>query len=243
MTGYLAGDGLGEDALPLQDRGHCRDHRSANRLALALIVDKEERAIPQDGAAERATKLIASIVRLRLAGRLEVVPRVQRLVAEELEHVAVEAIRAALGREIDDAAVETAEFRRRTVRFDLEFLDRVDDRKIGDLSRFRLQDRNAIEEILVRPWTPAIDAWQLRIGGKRDTGCQARERDEGPPVQRQLHDVPFLDDRPETGGLGAQHRGVGRDGDLLVHVSDSEIQIEPHLLTGGDRDAVTPGAA
>ena len=44
-------------------------------------------------AAERAAELVAAVVRLRLAGGLKEVARVQRLVAEELEPVAVERVR------------------------------------------------------------------------------------------------------------------------------------------------------
>lgn len=38
-------DGFGEDAVALQQRGHRRDDRAADGLALALIVGKEERPI------------------------------------------------------------------------------------------------------------------------------------------------------------------------------------------------------
>ena len=81
----------------------------------------------------------------------EEVARVQGLVPEELEYRAVQRIAARLGRQVDDAAVEAPEFGGRAVALDLELLDGVDVRKERDLAGFRLEDRDAVEEILVGP--------------------------------------------------------------------------------------------
>ena len=60
-------DGLGEDALTLQQRRNGGDHGPADRLPLSLIVDEEERAVSANGPADNAAELVAS--KLRLAGR------------------------------------------------------------------------------------------------------------------------------------------------------------------------------
>ena len=57
---HAAGDGFGEDALSLQQRRHRRDHRAANRLTLALVVDEEEGAVPSHRAADDAAELVAA---------------------------------------------------------------------------------------------------------------------------------------------------------------------------------------
>ena len=183
---HPAADRLGEDALTLQQRRHRRDHRAADRLALALIVDEEERVVLDERAAERAAELIAAVLRLGLERRLEEVRRVQRFVAEELEGVAVKRVGARLGRQVDDAAVEPAELGRRAVAFDLEFLNRVDDREERDLARLGLQHGDAVEEVFVGARPPAVDARQRRVGRQRDAGRERGQRDEAAAVQRQL---------------------------------------------------------
>ena len=64
----------------------------ADRLTLSLVIDEEEGVVLDDRAAERAAELVAPVLRLRRVRRLKVVPRVQRLVAEELEPVAVKRV-------------------------------------------------------------------------------------------------------------------------------------------------------
>ena len=173
-------------------------------------------------------------VRLRLGSTLKEVPRVQRLVAEELERVRREtSFVPDFGRQVDHAAVEAAELGRRAVALDLELLDRVDDRKERDLARLGLQHRDAVEEVLVRARPAAVDARQLRVRRQRDAGRERRERDEGAAVQRQLRRPARCSTTvPEAGGLGAEHRRVGRDCHLLADVADGELEVEARLLAG-----------
>jgi hypothetical protein len=88
------GDRLGEDPLALQQRGDRRRDRAADLLTLSLIVDEEERAIPDHRPAEQPAVLAAAIVRLRRTGPLEEVPRVQILVPQKAEHTAPESVAA-----------------------------------------------------------------------------------------------------------------------------------------------------
>ena len=87
-------DGLGEDALALQQRRHRGDHRAADRLPLALVVDEEERPIAPNRPADDAAELVAAELRLDRVGRGEEVARVQRFVAEELEGGAAKRVAA-----------------------------------------------------------------------------------------------------------------------------------------------------
>jgi hypothetical protein len=104
-------------------------------LSLPLIVGEEERTIGANRTADHGAKLVAAKERLDGVRRREEVPRVQRLVTEELEHAAADDVRAGFRGEVDDAAVEPAEFRRRAVGLDLELLNRVD---VGRSMTFRL---------------------------------------------------------------------------------------------------------
>ena len=62
--------------------------------------------------------------------------------------------------QVNNAAIKTAEFSRRTINFDPKLLNGFDDWKESYLSRFRLQSGNAVEQIFIRSWTPAIYAWE-----------------------------------------------------------------------------------
>ena len=122
--------------------------------------------------AKHAAELIAAVLRLCGAGRREIVPRVQRLVTEELEAASMETVAAGLRGQVDDATVEPSEFRRRAVALDLEFLDRVDDRKERHLTGLRLKDGNTVEQVLVRSRPSAVDPGQLGVRGQRHSGRQ-----------------------------------------------------------------------
>src|SRR5262249_7216269 len=147
------------------------------------------------------------------------------LVAEELEAAPVKHVRAALGRQVDDAAIEPAEFGGRAVSFDLELLNRVDHRVDGDPARLPLQHRYPSEQIRVGARRAAVDAGKLRIRWKGDAWGKRGQADKGAAVQRQLNDLLVLDDVAEARGDGPQHRRIRGDGDLLADGADGKIDV------------------
>ena len=157
------------------------------------------------------------------------------LVAKKFEHVAVKGIGARFRREIDHAAIEPPELGRRAVALDLELLDGVDDRVVRELPRLGLQHGDAVEEILVRSRSPAVDARQDGIRRQGDARRDGGEHDEQAAVQRQLHDLLVLDDRPEARGLRSHDRRVCDDRHLFSNVSDAEIEIDARFFTGRKR--------
>ena len=56
--GHAPADRLHEDAAPLEFGWDRRDHRSSNRLSLALVVEKEKRPIVAERPAEHAAELL-----------------------------------------------------------------------------------------------------------------------------------------------------------------------------------------
>src|SRR6185503_18472865 len=155
-------DRLGEHALPLQDGWDRRDHGAADGLPLPLVVSEEEGAVAPDRAAEHSAELVTPELRLDGRSRGEEVARVQGFVPEELERRAAKRVAPRPGRQVDDAAVEAAEFRRRAVALDLEFLDGIDVREERHLARLGLEHGDTVEEILVGARTPAVDSRQRR---------------------------------------------------------------------------------
>ena len=240
--GNASADGFGEDALTLEQRRNGGDHRASDGLPLALIVREKERAVPANGTSDHATELIATELRLDRRGRRKEIARIQRFVPEELEHAAAKRVAAGFGRQIDDAAVEASELRGRTIGLDLELLDRVDVREEGDLSGLGLQDGDAVEQVFVRARPSAVDARQRRrrCRGQRHSWHQARERHEAPPVERQIDDLPVVDDVAESRRRAAEERRVGRDGDGVGQAAELQLQIEAHGLAGRETDAL-PG--
>ena len=160
------------------------------------------------------------------------------LVAEKFEPAAVKRVAARFGGEIHHTAVEAAELGGRAVALDLELLDGVDDRVERHLARFRLQHRNAVEEILVGARPSAVDAGQDGIRRQGDARSDGGEHDEQAAVQRQLHDLFMLDDRPKAGGFGAHDRRVADDRHLFSNVSDADLEIDTRLFTGRQADAL-----
>ncbi len=172
---HAAADRLGEHALPLQQRRHRRDHRAADGLPLALVVDEEERPVAANRAADDAAELVAAERRLDGIGRARrscgrSAPRARK----NSNTVPCNGVAAGLGRQVDDAAVEAAELGRRAVALDLELLDGVDVRKERHLAGLGLQHRDAVEQIFVGARPAAVDARQRRSrrGGSATPGAR-----------------------------------------------------------------------
>src|SRR5262245_12078521 len=65
--------------------GNIGEARDALSSARRFVVGKEERAIAYDWTTNRAAKLVAQVLWLWLAGRCEVVSRIERSVAMKFE--------------------------------------------------------------------------------------------------------------------------------------------------------------
>ncbi len=77
-------------------RRHRRLHRALQHLPPPLVVPKGEQLVVQNRRARRPAKLVAVKRRPRRARHVEVVVRVERIVAHILEQLAVKLVRAAL---------------------------------------------------------------------------------------------------------------------------------------------------
>jgi hypothetical protein len=236
--GHAPVDRFGEDALPLQHGRHGGRDRPSDLLALSLVVGEEERPVPRNRSAEHAAELVPAVIRLHWVGSLKVVSGVQVLVAEELEQIAVERVGPGLGGEVDHAAIEPAELGGWAVTLDLELLNRIDDRVVRDLPGLWLEDRDAVEEVLVGARPAAVDPRQHRVRRQCHARHDAGEHDEQASVQRQLHYLLVFDHRAEASGFGPHDRRVlGHDGHLFLNVADAEPEIDAGLFSGRESDA------
>jgi hypothetical protein len=239
--GHAAADRLGEDALSLQGGGDGGDADAADALAHALVVDEEERPVLGDGPAQDEAELVAAeagLVGVTVGRGREQVARVHVLVTEELERRAPELIRPRPRAEVDDAAVEAPELRRRDVGHHLELLDGVDDREVGHRSGLGLQDGDAVVQVLVDAGPPAVEAREGGPGRERHARNQRHQREEAAAVQRELQDEAVGDHLAQARRLRLQQGRVGGHRRRLAHVADRELDVQAHALAGRDVDAV-----
>jgi hypothetical protein len=149
----------------------------------------------------------------------------------------VDRVGTGLRGEVHDPSIESPELRRWTVALDLELLNGIDDWVERDLAGLRLQHGDAVEQILVRARSAAVDAWQHRIRRQRDPRRDRGERDEEAAVQRQPRDLFVLDHGPEACRGFPRDRRVRDDGHLFVDGSEIEVEVETRLFAGRDPDA------
>ncbi len=191
---------LGEVAGPhgqRRDRGQCRH---ALRLAVTLIVTKEERLVLEDRAAQGAAELILFEVRLGPARAVvEEVVGIERVVPHELEGAAAQLVGPRLDLQVHDAAERAAELRGVGRGLHLELVERVDAREDDDRLQPGLVVVHAVEHVVVvaralavgrerRGGAPgeAAGAVDVRSGdAAQDARDGARQVDEVAAVERQ----------------------------------------------------------
>src|SRR5262249_57702589 len=119
-------------------------------------------------------------------------------------------------------------FRGRTVELNLELLNGVDDWKERNLTRFGLQDRDAVKEIFVCSWTASVYSWEER--GRRQSDAR-RERNQGnksAAVERKRDNFLVADHLAEASGLGSEQRRIGGHGHALIDPTRGQIDVKPH---------------
>src|ERR1043165_2806032 len=149
-----------EVSLTLGECGHSGRAHSCDLLSRSLVVAEEKGLVLDYWSTQDEAILIASKDGFSSSRGREEVARIQCFVAQKLESGSVKIVCARLRRQVNDAAVEAAELSRRTVNFNFEFLNSFDDRKERNLTRFGFQNGNAVEQVLVRSRTTAVDAWE-----------------------------------------------------------------------------------
>src|SRR5688500_6393334 len=115
-------------------------------------------------------------------------------------------VRSGLVVDHDHAAVGSAVFGRVTVRFNAEVLNCIDNRKVGHLSRFRLENADAVVNVLAHPWTASVDSRQSGRRRKHDAWGKRNQGDKVSAVKRQRHDLLLLDDETYRATLRLQQR-------------------------------------
>ena len=224
----------GEVAVQHRLRRHEADRR--RRITVfdaALIAAEQEQLVLDDRRAERAAELIAVQA---VALRREEVARVETVVAEELEGVAVHFVRSRLGHQVHRRCGVMPVPRRQRARLHLELLQRVGKRR---------RQVQVVERIVVRAAVHDVgDAVRLAAGDRdRDRrkilvgveiACRRGRREAGEEnqlgglssVQRQLHHALVVDHLADAGVLRLDEGGVRRHRHLLADRADRERDVQ-----------------
>src|SRR6185295_10734295 len=115
--------------------------------ALPFVAHEEEAPIARDPPAERSAELVLTKRRHGPIAKIEVVVRVEPVVAQKLERASVKGVRSGAGGDIDQRRGLAAELRRVLRLLDLEFLDRIHRRVDDEVVEELVGDRNAVEKV------------------------------------------------------------------------------------------------
>ena len=157
--------------------------------------------------------------------------RGELVVAEEVEPLAAEGVRAGLGDGVDGAARGTPEFGGEVADADLEFLDRGLADRVGrtrtsaGFREERLVVIGAVDGVVVVQTGNAAIADQTEIAV---VGNGRAEQDEVFPsaaVDREILDGRFADDVADVGSARVNERRFRRDGDRLGHAGRAHLDI------------------
>ena len=81
---------------------------------------------------------------------------------------------------------------------------------------------------------------RTEFGGKATPGAMPASMMNSAAVQRQLHDLLVLDDRPEARGLRSHDRRITDDRHLFAHIADAEVEIDACLFASRETNALAP---
>ena len=250
---------VAEIAVPCLRSRHGVDEHLPALFFQPRVVGEEERPVvavvepgDHDGAAGRAAELVPVERRLgidlqRAVGERhlphEEVARIERVVAEVLEHRAVQHVASRLRRDRDDAGAAP----------ELGREDPGQHLELPDLFH-RRRDDHGVERVLVV--VDPVDQPGVRVGlmpqrvevrraarvegaGARqvlaglpggDPRCQVDQRREVPAVQRKLLDRALLDDGADFRRIGAQQRRLRRDGRGFFDAPDLQRDVHARAL-------------
>jgi hypothetical protein len=231
--------------------------RLTDRLAQAFIGDKVERLVLDQRTTETSTELILLECRIGPAQELvEVVGRIEAVVAVVLEQGAVQLIGARLGDGVDRDAV-AAELRAIGVRQHLVFGDRLNTQRGPELARPAAAVPVVLhvgvvhqEHLSLRPRTrdrilrlPSEELLELSASSRRRNFVGAGRKDDQLRVAAidgwQLGHLLLLNDRSQGDGHRVDNRRVRRHGDGFLHRRWSEREVHHCLGSNDQADPLT----
>ena len=235
---------------------HGEHQRLRRTLPVAFVIEQEEgpvAAVVDLGYVDRAVELHAVLVEVVavLGGPAGIVLEriaVQKIAAHEFVHRPVQAVAAALQRHVDDAAGALAVLRIVGVGLDLELLNRIDGRHVGDVvgAGLRVVGRAVEQELVI-----GVAAVDVPVGDgpvveralvnqravEIHAGNQHREHERVAPVERILGDRFGVHQAAAVRRGLLEKRRLRGDRHFLRDGADLQFEIERRGLGHGQREA------
>lgn len=178
--------------------------------------------------------------------RVEVVVRIEDVIAMELEQTAVHDVAAGLGGHIDQGRRLSAELRRVHRFLDFELLNRIDGRIDHQVIEKLVPNLGAVEQIdVVARSLPAnigqgtrlLQRVAARAARRKDDRIAERQGKKVPSVQRKLHDLAVLNDVAEFRGRRLQQRRSDGHGHRFGDAFDAEPELDVQGPADFEHDA------
>ncbi len=228
----------GKHAAPLRRSRHGARSNHAGIQSRTLPVRKEERLVLLHRTAQHKPVLIPAKARFGARARREQVPRIQLLIAKELEERPVKLVRTRLLVHHDHAAVRAAVFRRVAVHLDAKLIDRVDDRIERHLSRLRLQHADAVVNVFADARAASVDAGQQVARRQIHARRQRDQRHEVAAIQRQRYDLLLFHHETHRAPAHLQQRSRRSHLDGLAGAADLQFEIEARAVAHTQHDPI-----
>ncbi len=209
---------------------------------------EEEDLVALEGAADGASDLLLTIVRLE---REEGIGGAEGTVAKIVERGAVHVIGARLGDDVDDGAAGASLFSAVGIGGDAELLHDFGGELVGSavasagLGEEGIVVVAAIDEGGVLESANAAEG-EIAVGGRGeaarilgDAGGEQGEIGEAAAVEGEIVQGAFVEEGGDGAGLGFDQGGRGGDGDIFTGAGDGEVEVE---FGGGRRHPRAVGA-
>ena len=234
------------DQLPELRRLHRSEQRHAAVQAQAFVGDEVKELVRRDPAAVGPAELIEA---QRILGGRENRLGIERVIAKELVHGAVELVAAGLGHHVDGRRAVAAELGGEIVRRDPEFLNQVDVRIDGGAAGGELVVVvGAIEQEVVGAVALTVDERRVAAGRAAEDGIagirrgarlQLHQLEGVAAVERQLGDALLVDQIREAAFFGVDQRRVALHLDRFGQCAHLQREVEAHRFTDGDENLRT----
>ena len=252
--GPQRGDGR-HRARPRRRARHGLHDVPAGVQPVPFVAAEEEGAVLDDRPADGAAELVQLQQRLgpdrrdavvERADRVEVIARVERVVAQVLEHAAVEAVAARLGDDAHLAAGAGAELGRVAARFDAEFLDVLEARLQLErravlavhIARRGVDDRGTLDAVVLDDVLfvgPAREADVLpgAVARVLRAGRLQQQLRHLAAVDRQALHLALADVGADARRADVEDRRGADDGHRFLHAGRLELEVERQFLADG----------
>ena len=244
-TGH-AGQRIANRRQPGEVTASKRRRRHRERLGLRLgdslsfVTEEEERLIFLEWSADIEAELVLVKGRHRLGGIVEVIVRVEPIVAHEFERAPVKSVGAGLGDDVNERRCFPAELRGIHRLLNLELLNGVNRRADDEIIEVLVGHFDAVDQVDVVAAALPVHVGERAglaegrtaspAGRNRHAVGQLRELDELPAIEWHLLDLAVVDDLEDLRVGDAEKRRVGSDRNRVGELAELQRDRQVDLL-------------